>query len=180
MAQIKRKGFGQVEPNHLSAQKTGQIYAQLPAMSVSGTTATAIAQLEQGQFLKYNYANGRAGVDGDGEWLLVYCEEKLYDPAKQSHKDFVSKASDFTDGKIYPRLLKTNAGDIYTTNTFGANTSDSAEVSGLALTVGEKLVVDSNGFLVKAGQSPTGMIWQVVKVYTMPDMQPGVKVMRVK
>ena len=24
-------GFGQVEPNHLSAQRTGQIYAQLPA-----------------------------------------------------------------------------------------------------------------------------------------------------
>ena len=24
-------GYGQVEPNHLSAQKTGQIYAQLPA-----------------------------------------------------------------------------------------------------------------------------------------------------
>ena len=25
------KGYGQVEPNHLSAQRTGQIYAQLPA-----------------------------------------------------------------------------------------------------------------------------------------------------
>ena len=24
-------GYGQVEPNHLSAQKTGQIFAQLPA-----------------------------------------------------------------------------------------------------------------------------------------------------
>ena len=31
MATIKRKGFGQVEPNHLSAQRTGQIYAQLIA-----------------------------------------------------------------------------------------------------------------------------------------------------
>ena len=28
---MKRIGFGQVEPNHLSAQRTGQIYAQLPA-----------------------------------------------------------------------------------------------------------------------------------------------------
>ena len=26
-------GYGQVEPNHLSAQRTGQIYAQLPAKS---------------------------------------------------------------------------------------------------------------------------------------------------
>ena len=30
---IKRTGFGQVEPNHLSAQRTSQIYAQLPAAS---------------------------------------------------------------------------------------------------------------------------------------------------
>ena len=28
---IKRIGFGQVEPNHLSMQRTGQIHAQLPA-----------------------------------------------------------------------------------------------------------------------------------------------------
>ncbi len=29
--QVSRIGFGQVEPNHLSAQTNGQIYAQLPA-----------------------------------------------------------------------------------------------------------------------------------------------------
>ena len=32
--QIDRTGFGQVEPNHLSAQRTGQIYAQLPQSQV--------------------------------------------------------------------------------------------------------------------------------------------------
>ena len=30
-AQFVKRGYGQVEPNHLSAQHTGQIYAQLPA-----------------------------------------------------------------------------------------------------------------------------------------------------
>ena len=34
-------GYGQVEPNHLSAQRTGQIYAQLPA-------EPGYEQLEQG------------------------------------------------------------------------------------------------------------------------------------
>ena len=51
--QIKRIGYGQVEPNHLSAQKTGQIYAQLPARFVDASDDNAvkpIAQLEQGQF----------------------------------------------------------------------------------------------------------------------------------
>ena len=28
---MERKGYGQVEPNHLSGIVTGQIYAQLPA-----------------------------------------------------------------------------------------------------------------------------------------------------
>ena len=30
---IAKKGYGQVEPNHLSAQRNGQIYAQLPCNS---------------------------------------------------------------------------------------------------------------------------------------------------
>ena len=30
-AAFVERGYGQVEPNHLSAQVTGQIYAQLPA-----------------------------------------------------------------------------------------------------------------------------------------------------
>ena len=37
-------GYGQVEPNHLSAQRTAQVYAQLPA-------AANITKLEQGQFV---------------------------------------------------------------------------------------------------------------------------------
>lgn len=67
-------GFGQVEPNHLSAQRTSQVYAQLPA-------AAEIKVLEQGQFVKYNYANengGQVDFGGAGEWMLVYNEIKLY------------------------------------------------------------------------------------------------------
>ena len=64
-------GFGQVEPNHLSAQYTGQIYAQLPA-------DPSIEILEQGQFVKYDYAKGLVNFEGAGEWMLVYNETKLY------------------------------------------------------------------------------------------------------
>ena len=64
-------GYGQVEPNHLSAQATGQIYAQLPADK-------EIEMLEQGQFVKYDYAAGRVNFAGEGEWMLVYNEIKLY------------------------------------------------------------------------------------------------------
>ena len=44
---IKRVGYGQVEANHLSAQRTSQIYAQLPAKKT-------IEVLHQGQFVKYD------------------------------------------------------------------------------------------------------------------------------
>jgi hypothetical protein len=64
-------GFGQVEPNHLSAQRTSQVYAQLPADK-------KIEKLEQGQFVKYNYAENKVDFDGKGEWMLVYNEIKLY------------------------------------------------------------------------------------------------------
>ena len=70
---------------------------------------------------------------------------------------------------MVPRVLKTNVGDIYTTNC--VNETE------LALT--DILVVGEDGLLVKAGEGATGMKWQVVKVYTMPDRQKGVKIMRI-
>ena len=67
---IGRIGFGQVEPNHLSAQRTAQIYAQLPAKD-------DIDILENGQFVKYDYKNHQVNFTGKGEWMLVFNEIKL-------------------------------------------------------------------------------------------------------
>ena len=64
-------GYGQVEPNLLSAQRTGQIFAQLPA-------ASDIEVLENGQFAKYDYRNGEVNFSGAGEWMLVFNEVKVY------------------------------------------------------------------------------------------------------
>ena len=227
-------GYGQVEPNHLSARKTGQIYAQLPA-------AKDIDVLEQGQFVKYDYAKGVCDFDGPGEWMLVFNEIKLYrdnqwdcefamvkdnyqariySPVsadtnweKQSRYyngvDNEGKSSIEVNGKTYayddvtakpdmyepyytedpyhieskteeqrmpegtsmvPRVLKTNVGDIYTTNT----------INETELAVGDILTPQAaNGILAKEGAESADMKWQVVKVYTMPDHQKGVKIMRI-
>ena len=171
---IKRIGFGQVEPNHLSAQGNRQIYAQLPLDS-------SINILENGQFMKYDYANGKVGLTGDvSEYFLVFNEVKVYDE-RDSYKDFAMIKKNYVGEEIYPRLFKTNVGDIYTTNCVGAaNTSKDAEYAGIDLEVGDKLKVDtSTGYLVKDNAVSTGMIWQVVKEYTMPDGQPGVKLQRI-
>lgn len=181
---MKRTGYGQVEPNHLAGIVTGQIYAQLPAHVKTGNTgADTIAQLEQGQFAKYDYAAGEVNFTGEGEFMLVYNEEKLYDERFQSHKDFVYKTADFTDTKIYPRLIRTYVGDIMTTNTIAvANTSNTAEVGNVSLAVGNYLTINNLGFLVKADEKPaTGIVWKVVAETTMPDCKnPGVKIQRIQ
>ena len=187
---MTRKGYGQVEPNHLSAQYTGQIYAQLPAKTATTandvTTYAAMETLENGQFLKYDYAHEVASTTGDGEWMLVFNEVKLYDERRQAYKDFAMKASEMTDGLIYPRLLKINVGDIFTTNTFRTSGSDTvagpdATITMPELTQGNYVTIDAAGWLKKAASKPgSGMAFQVVKVYNLGDMQDAVKLQRIQ
>lgn len=190
---MKRVGFGQVEANHLSAQRTGQIYAQLPAKN-------DINLLENGQFVKYNYADGVVDFEGEGEWMLVLNEVKLYDaPWRESYKDFAMIKDNYTPGsdtishdglgpfkgQMVPRLFKTNIGDIFTTNCLEkANTSGKAEIDLTDLTVGDVLApTKTNGYLKKNDSGVTTddtvMKWQVVKLTTMPDGQAAVKLMRI-
>ena len=190
---MKRVGFGQVEANHLSAQRTGQIYAQLPAKN-------DINLLENGQFVKYNYADGVVDFEGEGEWMLVYNEVKLYDaPWRESYKDFAMIKDNYTPGsdsithdglgpfkgQMVPRLFKTNIGDIFTTNCLEkANTSGKAEIDLTDLAVGDVVApTKTNGYLKKSDSGTTTddtvMKWQVVKLTTMPDGQAAVKLMRI-
>lgn len=243
-------GYGQVEPNHLANQATKEVYAQLPADK-------NIDVLENGQFAKYDYAEGVVNFTGPGEWMLVFNEIKLYrdhqvdaefamlkdnyqarvyspfggdvngNPDETWNKqsryyngngvDAADGSITFANGKVtvgdkswpiddvtaapdmyelhynedpfhilsltkpammpegttmVPRLIKTEIGDIITTNT----------IADATVKVKDILVpAASNGILtVKANPAETDMQWQVVKVYTMPDHQPGVKIMRIK
>jgi hypothetical protein len=91
MANFTRDGYGQVEPNQLSAQKTGQIFASL-------RLDEEVNVLQNGEFMYYDYANGtvnagKAAGTGTvatmGEPYLVFNEIKLYEPFwRTSYKDF--------------------------------------------------------------------------------------------
>ena len=166
------RGYGQVEPNHLSARRTGQIYAQLPANK-------DIEVLENGQFAKYDYVKGEVNFTGKGEWMLVFNEVKVYDAREQDH-DFAmirdnynarvydATGAEMPEGtKMVPRLLKTNIGDIFTTNC----------VNEEELAVGDEVSPAADGYLAKAGDG--SIVFAVVKVYTMPDGQKGVKLQRI-
>ena len=226
-ATMVKRGFGQVEPNHLSARFTGEIYAQMPA-------AKDINVLEQGQFVKYDYANRAVNFTGAGEWMLVFNEIKLYRDW-ETDEDFAMIKRDYnayvysplgqnSDGSLteaqltknynslgqqatgevlgmdpdlfrlpvgysydrevmedpammpegtvmVPRVFKTHEGDIFTTNTINAKFDD--------VNVGDFLKVGEKGIL-EPGSMDDAFVWQIVKKYTMPDLQPAVKVMRVK
>ena len=165
MAILVKPGFGQLEPNHLSAQRNGQIYAQLPC-------DTSIEVLQNAQFVKYDYAKGKVGYTGEGEWMLVYNEVKLYDP-RHSYKDFALQKKNCVGGEMVPRVMKTMVGDIFTTNLVDAKEKDTT------LAVGDKLVVGTTGILEYSAAPGAGMVWQVAKVYTMADGQPAVKIQRI-
>lgn len=219
-----RNGYGQVEPNQLSAQKTGQIYASLPL-------DTNVSVLQNGEFMYYDYASGKVTADdstGMAEPMLVFNEIKLYEPFwRTSYKDFamirvgdnyvtsqratagygdgaettgVNASATWTENGeshtlnghteypyrmdgIAPRLFKTNVGDIYTTNMVKILAGDN--VYAVGDTLQPKKNTDTKTLQLEKvtaaqGKTLTGMVWVVVKVYTMPDGQPGLKLQRVQ
>ena len=208
---MKRIGYGQVEPNKLSAQKTGQIFASLPLDK-------NVSVLQNGEFMYYDYANGMVTAGDDntvaGEPMLVFNEIKIYEE-HLSYKDFamirvgdnyvtnnaavgrITSAN--TDGTVYgdgalntgaaivpahteyqyrmdgiaPRLLKTNVGDIYTTNMVEEADYAVKDILKLKKTSRNTLELSKTGDI-------EGVEFQVIQVYTMPDGQEAVKLYRVK
>lgn len=214
-AQFVKYGYGQVEDNHLSAPRNGQVYAQLPA-------ASDITKLENGQFVKYDYEKGvcnlpGAAGSGAGPIMMVLNEVKIYRD-RETDADFAMLKGDYnariysplgqnsstlqtvlgglgnregdrtstydmqigtyqygiampTGTKMVPRVFKMSVGDIYTTNCINVAAAD--------VSVGMKLRADEDGYLAASeGTGATGLYgptFQVVKIYTMPDNQPGVK-----
>ena len=175
-ATFVKLGYGQIEANHLSARRNGKIYAQLPADKT-------IDVLENGQFVKYDYAKGVVNFEGEGPWMLVFNEPKVYG-SRETNADFAMKREDYAayvynaandampEGTVMvPRVMNTDAGDIMTINL----------VDEESLVKGDKLAPNAKGILDKASAgTATECVWQVAKVYTMPDGQPGVKLIRIK
>ena len=209
MATFTRVGYGQVEPNQLSAQKTGQIYASLPLDE-------KVQVLQNGEFMYYSYADNKVTaeptVEGQ-EPMLVFNEIKLYEPFwRTSYKDFAmirvgdnyltSKLAtdEYGDGAltqgatIDPAHSTWQAGyrmegiapRLFKTNIGDIMTTNMVETG---IEYAEKDILKLKKVTAADGTvtlvlSKTGNIdtvqWVVAKVYTMPDGQPGLKVQRIK
>lgn len=209
MATFTRVGYGQVEANQLSAQKTGQIYASLPLDE-------KVQVLQNGEFMYYSYADNKVTaeptVEGQ-EPMLVFNEIKLYEPFwRTSYKDFAmirvgdnyvtSKLAtdEYGDGAltqgatIDPAHSTWQAGyrmegiapRLFKTNIGDIMTTNMVETG---VEYAEKDILKLKKVTAADGTvtlvlSKTGNIdtvqWVVAKVYTMPDGQPGLKIQRIK
>jgi len=175
MAILAKKGFGQVEPNHLSAQRNAQIYAQLPAADAAMLDDT----IQNGMFLKYDMVAGEMNTTGLGEDMLVYSEVKIYDRFREvGFKNFALKKSEAVGGKVYPRLFKTMPGDIFTTNLCNTLTSTLADSKGKLFTIVGGILTQAEDTLVapEAGVQT----WVAAKITTMPDTQAAIKFQRIQ
>lgn len=197
MALLAKVGYGQVEPNRLSAQATKRIIADVPVKAADFATLGKVVQ--NGMFLTYNPAgdiesNLKKGTfdlptvkGGSTLTGLVYNEIKLYHDS-QSNKDFAlttsahtllsgvnqtpyrNKAEQAVD-TVVPRVYFLAVGDLFTTNLIDKD----------APALGDILVPGTNGILTPSTTIANEAIAvQVVQITTLADGQKAVKVAVIK
>lgn len=154
MAKFAKIGYGQVEPNRLTAQKTREVFGQLPADA-------AIKVIENGMGLVYDQKDGKVKFSADGSGVcLVMNEIVLTDPMHQQACDY---AMSNANGTAYPRLYALHVGDTFTTNTVMDDC-----VKGVACMAG------ADGYWKKSAGT-AAVEATVIDVTTLPDGQKAVK-----
>lgn len=179
---LTKVGYGQVEPNRLTAQKTREVYSQLPA-------ADSITTIENGMFLAYDEVKGQVTLpSADGASAdLVMNEIILSDENYQADSDFVMKAHAATANQAamaaYPRVYAMHVGDTFTSNVVKTAIKDTAPAAG------DKFIVEAtSGYLIPIGtvtEANAAMIFEAVKPVAgktdkLPDGQMAVKFVCVK
>ena len=151
-ATFVERGYGQVEPNHLSAQRTGQIYAQLPA-------AASIELLENGQFVKYNYKDNVVDFSGKGEWMLVFNEVKVY-REWESDADFAMKRDDYV-ARVYSPIDGTQMEQQTQARFYGGKDAENNDIP--------KVVTPADPYEWDATDNPFAAAWDYKGPKKMPE-----------
>lgn len=145
------RGYGQVEPNHLSAQRTGQIYAQLPVDA-------EIEILENGQFVKYDYEKEVVDFVGKGEWMLVFNEVKVYREG-QSDCDFAMLRDNYV-ARVYSPIDGTKMKQMTQARYYGGKDADGNDIS--------RVVTPADPYEIDSTDNPFASLYD----YDGPKMMP--------
>lgn len=169
--------YGCVEMNFATWARDGRVPSQLPL----DDTFTKQAPCENGFWLVYDELAKKvrkpAGATALAETVaLVYSAEKDYGMIGQQGLGYFSQV-----GGEYPRLGRPALGDKYTTNTFQyAGTAAELETA-LSTYAGTPLylIPSTTGapeLVAAAGLVGATTVAKVIKVYTVPNGNPGIKV----
>ena len=169
MANIVRKGYGQLELNQVAFRRDGRVEAQAHYdVSKEGQV------YENGMVVIVDKAANvaKVGAIAAGNlYGIVYTSEELYDSRKPGLKNFGVVVEDGEakgpEGyNVCPRIGYLSVGDVFTTNTV-VKTDD--------FTAGKAVYVNATGewTVTAKEQGPVGV---VADVTTMPDGQPAVKI----
>lgn len=184
-----RKGYGQIEVVKVGVGETNQIFAQLKA-------DPDIVEIQNGEFYKYSRALGKVTADPavEGEWLLSYNEEEVYERTTPYHhetkRDFKLSKELQLFGELYPRLIGTFVGDTYKTNMVADGVYSEGDLLIVKSTQDENSKYSKGAVLTKAefGSSDgaredyKGIIYQVgnEKECILADGQAGLLLVRVQ
>ena len=174
----KTEKFATIELNHVSWPETARVFAQLP---LNTTDFTNDAPCENGMWVVYDYAGGtvRKAKNADENVGIMYLNEKEYNPYVSGMNQWALKPN-----TVYPRVGMPSVGDLYTTNCFCYDTEEftNDEAVDTALkayaTTPVYLTVVAGQGAPKLTKTKAGkVVAQVVKDYTMPNGEHGIKAM---
>jgi len=179
-SQVYRHGetvYASLELNQVAFPKTGMVVSQLPL----DNTFTAAAPCENGMWVVADKAAGKISAPAavtDKLIGIVYTTEKEYDPYHYGLQTFGRKVAG-----DYPRVGLLGVGDTVTTNCLQYDTSDFADDT--ALDTALKAIGTTPLYVgIAAGSAvpqildaapQSGIYAKIVKYYTMPNGEKGVK-----
>lgn len=169
-------GYATLEINHAIFNRVGNIISQTPL----GEEFTKDAPCENGMWVCADRSKGVVGpIEVENEPVgIVYTAEKEYDSFHYGLKHFGRKVAG-----DYPRVGIMGVGDVFTSNCFQYDTDDFADEE--ALNTALKACAETAVYIVPVVGSavpkltktaPTaGCFGKVVKLYTIPNGDPGIK-----
>lgn len=190
LARFTITNYGVIELNHVSWPESARVFGQLPLDPTDFATLPA----ENGMWLVYDLAGETVRYpDAVTEPVgVLYMGEKEYDKFTVGLNQYKLET-----GGFYPRIGMPEVGDIYTTNTFcydvGSGTGQFANNGAVIAALGGNLVsaplylipglegapriTNAAGLAAATGVTTVA---QVVKYYTLPNGDPGIKVQFIK
>lgn len=144
--------YAVVEPNHVSAVRTGNMAAQY---------STDIEVLQNGMAVNVDHETKKIVAPAANKPLYLHASEE------QIYEEHLGRDSFYIKAGQYPRALKLEIGDIFETD---------AVVEELTYTVGDVVGPDADGFWTNAGDHLAGTTGVVAAEVYLPNGKPGIKI----